>query len=345
MSSGGQNLAEAKPAPDRHSTHERELLMLERLMRLRSHKHFRDLCAETEFTRAQLIQPLFIVEGMTADEPIPGLRGNARLSLTSALSQVERDLAAGVTQFILFPVPASKKTDAFEHDFAQAAISGLKRRFGADLCLWVDTCLCSSTTTGHCAVLEGERINLKSTLRELAGAALAFAQAGADGISPSDMMDGRVAEIRAVLDEHSFDTTPVMSYSTKFASNFYGPFRHAANSAPQFGDRRHYQLDPRMRSAALAASLRCAAEGADLLMVKPGLTSLDLIEPIRQRTGKQVGAYQVSGEYAGLALLADNGLTNFDAALLETWQVFKRAGAQFIITYGARYAKALGIGG
>lgn len=319
--------------------------MLERLMRLRGSKHFRDLCAETEFTRAQLIQPLFIVEGLPEDEPITGLRGNVRLTLASALRQVEHDLEAGVTQFILFPVPADKKADAFDHAFTQTAISSLKRRFGQDFCLWVDTCLCSSTTTGHCAVLEGERINLNSTLRELSRAALAFAQAGADGISPSDMMDGRVAAIRAALDEAGFETTPVMSYSTKFASNFYGPFRHAANSAPQFGDRRHYQLDPRMRSAALAASERCAAEGADLLMVKPGLTSLDLIDPIRQRTGKQVGAYQVSGEYAGLSLLADHGLTNFDAALLETWHVFKRAGAQFIITYGARYAKGLGIGG
>jgi porphobilinogen synthase len=134
-----------------------------------------------------------------------------------------------------------------------------------------------------------------------------------------------------------------MSYSTKFASNFYGPFREAADSTPQFGDRRHYQLDPRNRTAAIAASLRCADEGADLLMVKPGITSLDLIAPIVAATGKQVGAYQVSGEYGGLSLLAENGLVNFDAALLETWHVFKRAGAQFIITYGARYAQVLGV--
>jgi len=319
--------------------------MTERLMRLRSSKHLRDLCAETEFNRAQLIQPLFIVEGLERDEPITGLRGTARLSLESSLRQVERDLDAGVTQFILFTVPGAKKTEAFDHGFAQDAIRGLKTRFGRDLCLWVDTCLCSATTHGHCAVLDGERINLKATLHELAQSALAFAQAGADGVSPSDMMDGRVAQIRAALDENDFELVPVMSYSTKFASNLYGPFRQAADSAPQFGDRRHYQLDVRMRSDALAASERCAAEGADLLMVKPGLTSLDLIRPIHKRTGKQVGAYQVSGEYAGLSLLADNGLTNFEAALLETWHVFKRAGAQFIITYGARYAKGLGIGG
>jgi porphobilinogen synthase len=181
-------------------------------------------------------------------------------------------------------------------------------------------------------------------MTELANAAVAFAEAGADGISPSDMMDGRVAHIRAALDERHLDLVPVMSYSTKFASNFYGPFRNAANSAPQFGDRRHYQLDVRSRSEAIAASRRCAEEGADLLMVKPGISSLDLIAPIQEQTGRRVGAYQVSGEYAGLALLHEEGLINFEQALLETWHVFKRAQAQFIITYGARYARQMGIG-
>ncbi len=318
---------------------------MRRLMRLRASKHLRDLCAETEFTRAQLIQPLFVVEVLEQDEPITGLRGTSRLSLNSALHQVERDLAAGVTQFILFPVPGEKKPEAFDHQFTQTTITELRRQFGRDFCLWVDTCLCSATTHGHCAVLQGEHIELKKTLHELARAALAFAQAGADGISPSDMMDGRVAAIRAALDESGYELTPVMSYSTKFASQFYGPFRQAADSAPQFGDRRHYQIDVRHRRDALAASVRCAEEGADLLMVKPGLTSIDLIQPIQEQTGRAVGAYQVSGEYAGLALLAEQGLTNFEAALLETWHVFKRAGAQFIITYGARYARQLGIGG
>jgi len=187
-------------------------------------------------------------------------------------------------------------------------------------------------------------INLSATLDELAKSAVAFAEAGADGISPSDMMDGRVARIREALDENGFDLVPIMSYSTKFASNFYGPFRNAADSAPQFGDRRHYQLDVRHRTDAINASRRCAEEGADLLMVKPGMTSLDLIRPISEQTGRQVGAYQVSGEYAGLALLAEQGLIRFEEALLETWHVFKRAGAQYIITYGARYGRQLGIG-
>jgi porphobilinogen synthase len=317
---------------------------MKRLMRLRASQHLRNLCAETGFNRAQLIQPFFVVEGLPAEEPIPGLRGNVRHSVSSALKQIEKDLADGVTNFLLFPVPAEKKEKGFEHSSTNKTISEIRRQFGKSLCLWVDTCLCSYTTHGHCAVLDEKGIKHEDTLNELAKSAVAFAEAGADGISPSDMMDGRVARIRAALDEKGFDLVPVMSYSTKFASNFYGPFRNAADSAPQFGDRRHYQLDVRNRSDALAASRRCAEEGADLLMVKPGLTSLDLIRPINEQTGRQVGAYQVSGEYAGLVLLAEQGLIKFEEALLETWHVFKRAGAQYIITYGARYARQLGVG-
>ena len=321
--------------------------MSERLMRLRATRHLRDLCAETEFTRAQLIQPLFVAEGVREDEAVPGLRGVFRQGIESMVRQVEHDLAAGVTQFLLFVSAREKRQRGFEHQFAQAAIGALRRQFGSDLCLWIDTCLCSSTRHGHCAVLreEDHRIDLEATLGELARAAVAFAEAGADGISPSDMMDGRVARIRQALDGAGFDLVPIMSYSTKFASAMYGPFRVAADSAPQFGDRRHYQIDVRHRTDALAASRRCAAEGADLLMVKPGLTSLDLIAPIREATGHPVGAYQVSGEYAGLVLLDEAGLTSFETALLETWHVFKRAGARYIITYGARLAQQLGIGG
>lgn len=316
---------------------------MKRLMRMRATQHLRDLCAETGFNRAQLIQPLFVVEGLKNEEPIAGLRGNVRLSISSALRQIESDLKDGVTHFLLFPVPGEKRESNFDHAFERDVISQIRKQFGSSLCLWVDTCLCAYTTHGHCAVLDQKGIDLPTTLDELANSALAFAEAGADGISPSDMMDGRVGRIRAKLDENGFDIVPVMSYSTKFASNFYGPFRNAADSAPQFGDRKAYQLDVRNASDAIACSVRCAEEGADILMVKPGLTSLDLIAPIKEATSLQVGAYQVSGEYAGLSLLADNGLIDFDRGLMETWQVFKRARAQFIITYGARYAKRLGI--
>jgi porphobilinogen synthase len=316
---------------------------MKRLMRLRATPHLRDLCAETEFNRAQLIQPFFVVEGLGEPEPIPGLRGNLRHNVASALKQIESDLKGGVTQFLLFPVPAEKKESGFSHDATQQTISEVRKQFGDSLCLWIDTCLCSYTTHGHCAVLDEKGIKLDQTLDELGKSAVAFAAAGADGISPSDMMDGRVARIRSALDENGFNLTPIMSYSTKFASNFYGPFRNAADSAPQFGDRRGYQLDVRNRSGAIAASVRCADEGADILMVKPGLTSLDLIRPIHDATDLQVGAYQVSGEYGGMSVLAEQGLIKFEEALLETWHVFKRAGAQYIITYGARYAKQLGI--
>ncbi len=316
---------------------------MKRLMRLRASQHLRDLCAETEFNRAQLIQPFFVVEGLKQAEPIPGLRGNLRHNIPSALKQIESDLADGVTHFLLFPVPAEKKESGFSHDATQQTISEIRKQFGDSLCLWIDTCLFSYTTHGHCAVLDDKGIKLDETLDELGRSAVAFAEAGADGISPSDMMDGRVARIRAALDEKGFKLTPVMSYSTKFASNFYGPFRNAADSAPQFGDRRGYQLDVRNRSGAIAASVRCASEGADILMVKPGMTSLDLIRPVYDATQLQVGAYQVSGEYGGISVLAEQGLIKFEEALLETWHVFKRAGAQYIITYGARYAKSLGI--
>src|ERR1044072_3729246 len=210
-------------------------------------------------------------------------------------------------------------------------MSEIKKNLGDSVCLWIDNCLCTYTTHGHAAVLNEKGIKIDETLNELANSALAFAEAGADGISPSDMMDGRVGRMRAKLDENGFDIVPVMSYSTKFASNFYGPFRNAADSAPQFGDRKAYQLDVRNASDAIACSVRCAEEGADILMVKPGLTSLDLIAPIKEATSLQVGAYQVSGEYAGLSLLADNGLIDFERGLMETWHGFKRAGAQYII--------------
>ena len=158
-------------------------------------------------------------------------------------------------------------------------------------------------------------------------------------------MDGRTAALRAALDASGHGHVPIMSYSTKFASQFYGPFREAAGSAPRRGDRRHYQIDVRARTDAIASSVRCAGEGADLLMVKPGLTSLDLIRPIHEATGRLVGAYQVSGEYASLVALAKQGLTDFDAALVETWHVFRRAGAAYIISYGARHAHRLGFAG
>jgi porphobilinogen synthase len=313
-------------------------------LRLRQSAHMRDLVAETTFSVAQLIQPLFVVEGMTGASPVPGLGDVARQSEPELLEQVGRDLDAGVRHFLLFCVPASKRTHSLSFDHARRATAAIKGRFGEAVSLWVDICLCSSTDHGHCALLDRDgRIDLGSTLDALAQMAVDVADAGADGVSPSDMMDGRTAHLRAALDDRGHQRVPIMSYSTKFASQFYGPFREAAGSAPQFGDRRHYQIDVRARRDAIASSVRCAQEGADLLMVKPGMTSIDLIRPIVEATGRSVGAYQVSGEYAGLLALAAQGLTMLDAALLETWYVFRRAGAAYIITYGARDAKRMGL--
>ncbi len=312
-------------------------------LRLRQSAHLRDLCAETSFTTAHLVQPLFVVEGLTAIEAIPDLDGNHRLSTEDALSTIGSDLAAGVRHFLLFAVP-SKSAPAAPGAFAARVVEAIKRQFGDAMHLWVDICLCSTTDDGHCATAARDhRIDLDAKLAALAAMTLRVARAGADGISPSDMMDGRTARLRAALDDEGFGATPIMSYSTKFASKLYGPFRTAASSAPKHGTREHYQIDVRARTDAIASSVRRAGEGADLLMVKPGMTSIDLIGPIREATGRLVGAYQVSGEYAGLCALQREGLVDLDTALLETWQVFRRAGAAYIITYGARRAAALGI--
>lgn len=302
------------------------------------------MLAETTFGSAQLIQPLFVVEDMTGSEAIAGLGDTARHGRAAAIESVARDLAAGVRHFMLFAVPASKATRTPSWLGLGSTVEAIKRAFGDALHLWVDICLCSSTVHGHCAVLDDDGgIDLDATLDALAAAATTAASAGADGVAPSDMMDGRVAHVRAALDAGGHRHVPVMSYSTKFASQFYGPFRGAADSAPQFGDRRHYQIDVRSRRDAIASSVRCATEGADLLMVKPAMTSIDLIAPIAEATGVGVGAYQVSGEYASLLGLAERGFADFDAALLETLHVLRRAGAAFIVTYGARRARALGL--
>jgi porphobilinogen synthase len=317
---------------------------MKRLQRLRATPALRDLVSEIGFGQSQLIQPLFLAEGISKEEPLNGLPLNSRHTLSSLLTQFEKDLAAGVRQFLLFPVPANKSNRTFGADFASTALSQMRQRAGSDAAIWVDTCLCSFTESGHCHVHDTRgKQDLAATHTALALLGVAYVKAGADGISPSDMNDGRVAHLRAALDGAGFDIAPIMSYSTKFASNFYGPFRDAADSAPQYGDRKSYQLDVRNRSDALASSRRCAEEGADLLMVKPGQPSADLIRPIAEQTGLPVGAYQVSGEYTSLVLLAREKFVDFDAALIESWYNLRRAGAQYIITYGARLAKGLGL--
>lgn len=321
--------------------------MMMNQMRLRSSPLMRNLCDESTFSIHQLIQPLFVGETVKEDVELPGLLGTKRQSIESVLSQIESDQKAGVTQFILFNIPEHKKDRQFSHDFSTKVISSIKKRFGSDIQLWVDTCLCSLTTHGHCGVFckDSFHFSLEETLEELATLSLSYAQSGADGVSPSDMMDGRVKAMREKLNHHHYSHIPIMSYSTKFSSSFYGPFRIAADSAPKNKssgfptDRKTYQIDVRNRTDAIQSSIRCANEGADLLMVKPGMTSIDLIREIKEKTGKQVGAYQVSGEYASLVFLAKNQLVDLGEAMKESFQVFRRAGSQYIITYGARFAK------
>ena len=316
--------------------------------RLRQNAWVRELVREHRVSVEQLMQPLFVVEGVREREAVPGLTGTYRDTPQSLLSQVEADLKKGVNKFLLFGVPGEKKTHNFDPGFTASQISALKKAFGKDLFLAVDVCLCSSTTHGQCGILnpEGSHVLNDATVAELAKAASAYAKAGADCVAPSDMMDGRVAAIRGSLDEAGLEQTLLMSYSAKFHSKFYGPFRLAADSAPKgevlLKDRATYQIDPGSPKDALMSSLRDFEEGADLLMVKPGLPYLDVLAQLSREIAAPWAVYEVSGEFAAIELMAEKGLIQAPAAHLEAWTAFVRAGASIIITYGARYAREWG---
>lgn len=312
------------------------------LRRLRQNPHVRELTREYRVSLDQLIQPLFVVEGIRSKEPVPGLTGVFRETPDSLLKQVEKDLEAGVSKLLLFGVPGQKAECDFDPSFTADQIQAIKKRFGSDVFLSVDVCLCSSTTHGQCGILnaEGDHLQNNATVQELAKAALAFAEAGADCVAPSDMMDGRVAAIRQALDLSGLERTLLMSYSAKFHSRFYGPFRVAADSAPKgqvaLKDRATYQIDPGRPADALLSSLRDAEEGADILMVKPGLPYLDVLAKLSRKIKKPWAVYEVSGEFAAIELMAQQGLVQGPAAHLESWTALVRAGASMIITYGAR---------
>ena len=315
------------------------------LRRLRSGKAVRELTRQVRVTPEQLIQPCFVVEGIASREGIPGLTGVYRETPDSLLRQVECDLEKGVSKFLLFGVPGSKRVSQFDHSFTASRIAALKKRFGRDIFLSVDVCLCSSTTHGHCGVLnpEGDHVENAATVAELARAATEFAQAGADCVAPSDMMDGRIGAIRESLDAAGLERTLIMSYSAKFHSRFYGPFRVPADSAPKgelkLKDRATYQIDPGNPRDALLCSWRDVEEGADLLMVKPGLPYLDVLAELSREIPKPWAVYEVSGEFAAIELMAREGLINGPLGHLESWTAFARAGASMIITYGARSAR------
>lgn len=323
------------------------------LRRLRQNPAIRGLTREIHVSPQQLIQPYFIVEAILEKQAVPGLTGVYRETPDSLLKQVEQDLEAGCNKMLLFGVPAQKVEKNFQFDFTASQIAALRKRFGKDLFISVDVCLCSSTTHGHCGILtaEGDHVENSASVAELARAATEYAQAGADCVAPSDMMDGRIQAIRRSLDVAGLDRTLIMSYSAKFHSRFYGPFRIAADSAPKHGDssnqrgkrlkdRSTYQIDPARPSDAWLSSIRDSEEGADILMVKPGLPYLDILKELSEKIKKPWAVYEVSGEYAAIELMAKEGLINAPLAHIESWTALIRAGAQMIITYGARNARA-----
>lgn len=315
------------------------------LRRLRQNEHIRSLTREIHVRLEQLIQPLFVAEGLTAREPVPGLTGVHQESTESLLRQVEQDLSAGVHKFLLFGVPRARSERDIDWSFTSGQIRALKQRFGHDIWLATDVCLCSSTPHGHCGVLnpEGDHLDNQASVAELEQAALSYAQAGADCVAPSDMMDGRVAAIRRRLDAAGLERTILMSYAVKFHSTLYGPFRVAADSAPKgavrLKDRASYQLDPARPGDAWQCAQRDADEGADILMVKPGLPYLDLLRELSSEIRKPWAVYHVSGEFAALEALCAQGLAARAPLHREIMTAFVRAGASMIITYGARFAR------
>ena len=312
----------------------------------------RNLTKEVSFTPAKLIQPLFVVEGIREKESIPGLTGVFRETPDTLLKQVESDLEKGVKSFLLFGVTGQKSESQFNYDFTANQLHALKKRFGQDIFLSVDVCLCSYTSHGHCGILNDnlDHVDNHASVEALAQCALAYAQGGADCVAPSDMMDHRIRAIRETLDQHDLNQTLIMSYSAKFNSGFYGPFRVAADSAPKpiqrdgktvtlkITDRATYQIDPANPSDAYRSSLRDMEEGADILMVKPGLPYLDVIKDLTSQIPLPWAVYEVSGEYAAIELMAEKELINRERAHVESWTAFFRAGAQMVITYGARHA-------
>ena len=314
------------------------------LRRLRQDPFIRELTRQVRVSPTQLIQPHFVVDGLQGREPVPGLPGVHRETSGSLVDQVGHDLEAGVDKVLLFGVPGEKRDTGFTFDFTSRQIESLRKQFGARLWICVDVCLCSYTSHGHCGVLSREQDHVvnDASVTELAREAVAYAQAGANCVAPSDMMDGRVAAIRAGLDGAGLERTLLMSYSAKFHSRFYGPFREAADSAPRAAalkDRATYQIDPARPQDAYASSLRDAEEGADILMVKPGLPYLDILKDLSSRIERPWAVYEVSGEFGAVEALAAQNLIARAAAHVECWTAFVRAGASIIITYGARSAR------
>ena len=313
--------------------------MIQRPRRLRKNAIVREMVAETRLSKDMLIYPYFIVPGKQQVHPIDAMPGINHFSVDELVKDVEKGLKLGLNKFLLFGTGEEKFEDAhsaYDHNAVVAqAIRELKKEFKDDVYLITDVCVCAYTTHGHCGIIHDDYVQNDESVEVLAKMALNHAQAGADMVAPSDMMDGRIGAMRELLDEEGFENTPIMSYAIKFASAYYGPFREAAGSAPQKGDRKSYQMDFRNGNEALKEGLIDEAEGADILMVKPALAYLDIIRDLKKETLLPVACYNVSGEYSMVKLAAQHGLVDEQKIVMENMYAFTRAGASQIITYHA----------
>ena len=320
------------------------LNLARRPRRLRRTSAIRGLVRETHLTADSFIYPLFVCEGHGVRREVSSMPGVYQLSVDEAVKEAAAAKEDGVPAVLLFGLPAGKDTNgtlaADPEAPVQSAVRALKRAM-PDLVVITDVCLCEYTSHGHCGILDGEEILNDVTVGHLAQVALSHAAAGADFVAPSDMMDGRVAAIRQTLDERGFEQVGIMSYSAKYCSAFYGPFRDAADSAPQFGDRRSHQMDPANVAEALREVEIDLAEGADVIIMKPALPYLDVIARVKMKFGQPIAAYQVSGEFAMIKAAGARGWIDETRAMMETLLAIRRAGADMIITYFARDAARL----
>lgn len=312
--------------------------------RLRSTPALRSLVRETRLSPDQLILPLFVCPGERVCNPIQSMPGNAQLSIDLLVKEARECASLGIGGILLFGIPDEKDelaSGAYADDgIVQRAVRAIKREL-PDLLIITDVCNCEYTSHGHCGLIKDGDVDNDETLTWLAKTAISHAAAGADVIAPSDMMDGRVDAIRTALDGAGFPIKPILSYAAKYASVFYGPFREAAGSTPQFGDRRTYQMDPPNAREALREIALDIEEGADMIMVKPAMAYLDIIRDARVQFDLPLGAYQVSGEFSMIVAAANNGWLDLDRAVLETLTSIRRAGADFTLTYFAKHAARL----
>ena len=317
--------------------------MFKRFRRLRINPAIREMVRETSVSASDFIYPLFIVEGKGIKKEISSMPGVFQMSLDEILKECEIVRNLGIKAVILFGIPSLKDSvgsDALSDEgIIATALRAIKDKF-ADLVVITDLCFCEYTDHGHCGILDHvhQTVDNDATLEISAKQALIHARNGADMIAPSGMMDGIIATLRGALDANGYENLPIMAYSTKFASAYYGPFRDVAESAPSFGDRKSYQMDPANRLEAVSESLEDEAQGADILMVKPALAYLDVIRDLREATRLPICAYNVSGEYALLKAAAIAGVIDYERVMMETLVGFKRAGADLIISYHAKEA-------